>query len=69
MQIPSYVREADRLAMNEAAREYAWENYNKGIMAAVFALRDGIAGNYRPTHAELVAMCDMLEAKTQEPRK
>ena len=54
--------------MNEAARDYAWSYYNKGVMAAVAALRDGIAGKYRPTHDELVAFCDMLEAKTQEPR-
>lgn len=68
MRAPASVSETERRAMNDAARDYAWANYNNGVMLAVRALRDGIAGGYRPTHAELVAMCDMLEAKTKEPR-
>lgn len=35
-------------------------------MLAVQALRDGIADGYRPTHDELVALCDMLKEKTRE---
>lgn len=69
MEAPASLSEADRQRMNEAAREYAWVNYNKGIMLAVDALRDGIANGYRPTHSELVAMCDMLEEKSRQPRK
>lgn len=65
---PKELSEQDRRAMNEAARAYAWDWYNKGVMLAVQGLRDGIADGYRPTHAELVALCDMLEAKTREPR-
>lgn len=68
MDIPAHVNEPDRLAMNEAARNYAWGYYNKGVMLAVAALREGIADGYRPSHAELVALCDMLEATTREPR-
>lgn len=68
MEIPSYVKEADRIAMNEAVRDYAYENYCKGVMLAVAALREGIAGGYRPEHDELVEMCDHLEAKAREPR-
>ena len=68
MEAPSTLSESDRLAMNEAARDYAWSYYNKGVMLAVEALRNGIADGYRPTHAELVAMCDMLEDKTREAR-
>lgn len=66
MLTPKCVTEQERIAMNQAAREYAWDNYKKGVMLAVQALRDGIADGYRPTNAELVAMCDMLEAKTRE---
>lgn len=68
MEIPSYVKEADRLAMNEAARDYAWDSYCKGVMLAVQALRAGIAGGYRPEHGELVELCNELEAKSREPR-
>ena len=54
--------------MNEAARDHAWSYYNKGVMLAVTALREGIDDGYRPSHAELVALCDLLEQKTREPR-
>lgn len=63
---PRGITEAERVAMNQAARDYAWDSYNKGVMLAVQALRDGIADGYRPTHSELVALCDMLEEKTRE---
>jgi hypothetical protein len=65
---PKGMSEFDRRAMNEAARDFAWEHYNKGVMLAVEALREGIVGGYRPSHAELVALCDMLVQKTREPR-
>lgn len=63
---PKCVSEPERTSINQAARKYAWDSYNKGVMLAVQALRDGIADGYRPTHSELVAMCDMLEEKTRE---
>lgn len=69
MRVPEYVTEADRIAMNEAARDYAWDAYNKGVMLAVSALRDGISNGYHPTRAELVELCHMLEAATHEPRR
>lgn len=66
MLTPKCVTEQERIAMNQAAREYAWDNYNKGVMLVVQALRDSISDGYRPTHDELVALCDMLEEKTRE---
>lgn len=60
--------EAKRMAMNEAAKDMAWEWYNKGVMLAVNALRDGIKDGYRPSVSDLEGMCRLLEAKTREPR-
>jgi len=68
MEAPAALSETDRAAMNEAARNYAWSYCNKGVMLAVTALREGIEDAYRPSHTELVALCDMLEAKTREAR-
>jgi len=68
MEAPLGLSEQDRRAMNEAAKGYAWDWYNKGVMLAVNALREGIDGGYRPTHDELVALCDMLVKTTREPR-
>jgi hypothetical protein len=68
MDIPAYIREPDRIAMNEAAREMGWRWRGVGIMVAVEALRDGIADGYRPTHDELAALCNMLEDESRKPR-
>ena len=68
MLAPKGISETERRQMNEAARNYAWEWYNKGVLTTVEGLRSGIADGYRPTHAELVALCEMLEQKTREPR-
>lgn len=68
MLAPKALNEDERQAMNEAARDYAWTYYNKGLMLAVEALRAGIENGYRPTHAELVILCNTLEQKTREPR-
>ncbi len=68
MDIPAYIKESDRLAMNEAARDMAWKWRGSGIMVAVEALRDGIADGYRPTNDELAALCNMLEDETRKPR-
>lgn len=65
---PKELTEFDRRRMNEAARDHAWSYYNKGVMLAVTALREGIDDGYRPSHAELVALCDLLEQKTREAR-
>lgn len=68
MEIPAYVKESDRVAMNEAARDYGWDWYNRGVRMVADALRDAIADGTTPTHAELVAFCDMLDEKAREPR-
>jgi hypothetical protein len=69
MLAPKQISDADLQAMNEAARDYAWTYYNKGVMLAVEALRAGIEDGYRPTHAELVALCDTLEQNARQPRQ
>jgi hypothetical protein len=68
MNIPAYIKETDRLAMNEAARDMAWKWRGIGIMISVDAIREGISGGYRPTHDELAALCNMLEDETRKPR-
>lgn len=68
MDIPAYIKESDRLEMNEAAREMAWRWRGIGIMVAVDALREGIANGYRPTHDELATLCNMLEDETRKSR-
>lgn len=66
MEVPHYVSEPDRVAMNKAARDMAWDWYNRGARMTAQALRDGIADGYCPTHAELVAFCDLIDAKANE---
>ena len=68
MPAPQYLKEPDRIAMNEAARDYAWEWYNKGVMAVVDELRATVAEGYRPSLSDLAGLCDIFEAKTKEPR-
>lgn len=68
MLVPDYVKEADRLAMNEAARDMAWKWRGIGIMNAIEALRDGLADGYTPTRDELIALCNLLEEETRKPR-
>lgn len=68
MDIPAYIREPDRIAMNEAAREMAWKWRGIGIMSAVDVIRDGIKHGYRPTRDELEALCNMLADDAHRPR-
>ena len=65
MRAPIGISDVDLRAMNDAARVYAWQWYNKGVLMAVEGLRAGIADGYRPTHAELVALCELLEQKAR----
>lgn len=68
MDIPDYIKESDRLAMNEAARDMGWKWRGVGIMVAVDALRAGIADGYTPTHDELLALCNVLEDESRKCR-
>lgn len=68
MPVSAAVSETERRAMNEVARSMAWEWHGRGMRAVTEAMRSGIENGYRPTHAELVKFCELMDAQSRAPK-